>query len=143
MTEQSGDTPCSWAPRVLSEYEIGHGVSAIEAVLRSDKPLAEVGCRRANLADLEADLQGCLDLVSESGDVKFWTRPYGPRFRYGFYREPWALHALDFIDRGELDPLERAWISGLLFGYRPRAIQQYIDRQNDGGSVPRGTILAP
>ena len=28
-----------------------------------------------------------------------------------------------------LDETSRAWISGLLFGYRPREIQTYIDRQ--------------
>jgi hypothetical protein len=116
----------------LSEYEIGRAVGAIEAVSRSDKPVAEVGCQEAALAELEVDLQECLKLADATGEVRLWTRPSGPRFRYGFYKESWVPGALDFLDRAELSEVERAWISGLLFGYRPGAIQQYIAREARG-----------
>ncbi len=119
----------SWAPKVLSEYEVGRCVSAIEAVARMDKPIAEVGSQRVNRAELEADLKECLNLVGHSDGVQLWVRPSGKRFRFGFYREPWALSAIDFLSQTELDETSRAWISGLLFGYRPREIQTYIDRQ--------------
>lgn len=116
----------AWTPKVLSEYEVGRCLSAVEAIARTDKPIAEVGCRDAKLADLESDLQGCVGLVSGDYGVRFWTRASEGRIRYGFYREPWALDAIDFLDRTDLDPGARAWISGLLFGYRPDAIQQFI-----------------
>lgn len=118
-----------WIPRVLSEYEIGKAIASIEAVLRADKPIAEVGCRQAEIADLESDLSACVGLVSADCGVRFWTRVSGNRFRYGFYKEPWVLDAIEFLDRTDLDAVTRAWISGLLFGYRPSAIQQFITRE--------------
>lgn len=119
-----------WVPAVLSEYEVGRAIWAAEAVARSEKPVAEVGTRPVDSLDaLEGDLRECLKLVHDSEDVRFWTRPAGEtRVRYGFYREAWALAALDFLDRAELASTDRAWISGLLFGYRADAIQQFIDR---------------
>ena len=129
--------PAQRVPRILSEYEIGRSISAIEAVLRTDKPIAEVGCRQGTLSDLEADLQGCLDLVQRQCPVQFWTRQDGPRIRYGFYLQPWAIEALDFLDRADLGEPERAWIGGLLFGYRPDAIHEYITRQRAEPTRPR------
>lgn len=122
----------SWVPRLLSEYEVGRAVSAIEAVSRSDKPIAEVGSTQAERGDLEADLKGCLALVRGVEDVRFWIKvASGTLLRFGFYREPWALDALDFLDRADLPETDRAWISGLLFGYRPTAIQNFIARQSE------------
>lgn len=119
-----------WEPLVLSEYEVGRAVAAIEAVSRSDKPLAEVGCRDAPDGDLKSDLEGCLKLVRGAHSVRYWTKPSkGDGCRFGFYKLPWALDALAFLERVDLDETDRAWISGLLFGYHPRAIQEYIGRQ--------------
>ena len=120
----------SWTPRVLSEYEVGRCVSAIEAIARTDKPIAEVGSRTARADDLEADLTACVNLVSADCGVRFWIRPSHGRLRYGFYREAWTLEAIDFLDRTTLDSHARAWISGLLFGYRADAIQHFIARDS-------------
>jgi hypothetical protein len=98
-------------------------------VARTDKPISEVASRQASRADLEADLAGCIGLVGHADDVKAWIRPSGKRFRFGFYREAWALRAIDFLGETDLRPEDRAWISGLLFGYQPSQIQAYIDRQ--------------
>ena len=38
-------------PRALSEYEVGRAVAAIEAVSRTEKPVAEVGCQEAARVD--------------------------------------------------------------------------------------------
>jgi hypothetical protein len=122
-----------WIPKVLTDYEVGRSVSAIETIARSDKPVAEVGCQQVILADLEDDLAECLKLANVVPEVRFWTKASGVRFRYGFYKEAWVLGALDFLDRAQLGETERAWISGLLFGYRSGAIQQYIARES--GSV--------
>lgn len=119
----------TWKPILLSEYEIGRAVSAIEAVSRCDKPISEVGGIEAQQPDLETDLIGCLRLVRGADDVRYWIKPSGSRLRFGFYREPWALDALEFLDNADLDESNRAWISGLLFGYRPKAIQDFIARQ--------------
>lgn len=127
MEIRDSDTPV-WVPKVISEYEVGRAMSAIEAIELLDKPIAEVITRHAVLADLEDDLCHCLELAGNPSGVNFWTRPTGDgkKFRCGFYREAWTLKALDFLDRTELSQLDRAWISGLLFGYRPTAIQQFI-----------------
>jgi hypothetical protein len=119
-----------WTPAVLTEYEIGRAIWAAEIIAKSDKPVTEVGCRAAAPAALEADLRECLKLASESADVKIWMRRSdgGKRLRYGFYREAWVVGALDFLDRADLPETDRAWINGLLFGYRSDAIQRFIDR---------------
>jgi len=62
-------------------------------------------------------------------NVRIWTRPtIGNRTRYGFYRDAWVLRAIDFLDRTDLDDADRAWIGGLLYGYRSDSIQQFLNR---------------
>jgi hypothetical protein len=119
-----------WAPAVLTEYEIGRAVLAAEMIARSEKPVAEVGCQNvATTAALEDDLRECVRLAGHADNVRVWTRATsGGRVRYGFYREGWVLDALEFLDRADLSDVDRAWISGLLFGYRGDAIQQFINR---------------
>lgn len=118
------------APSVLTEYEIGRAVWAAETIARCEKPLAEVGCQRvASIAPLTADLEECIRLAGHADNVRIWTRPtIGNRTRYGFYRDAWVLSAIDFLDRTGLDDTDRAWVSGLLYGYRSDAIQQFINR---------------
>lgn len=121
----------AWTPSVLTEYEIGRVIWAAEIVAKSDKPVTEVGSRIAPQGALEADLRECLKLASEAADVQIWIRKTaGNRLRYGFYREAWVVDALDFLDRENLRETDRAWISGLLFGYRSEAIQRFINRLN-------------
>lgn len=119
-----------WTPAVLTEYEIGRAILAAEIIARAEKPVAEIGaCKAASVALLEADLWECVRLAGHAENVSVWTRATsGGRVRYGFYREAWALDALDFLDRAELRDGDRAWIQGLLFGYRADAIQAFIAR---------------
>lgn len=66
----SADVAEEWTPKVLTEYETGHCVSAIEAVSLLGKPLAEVSTRRTCLIDF----LGCIDLPKETCPVRLWTR---------------------------------------------------------------------
>lgn len=123
--------PVTWTPSVLTEYEVGRAVWAAEIVAKSDKPVTEIGCRAIASPDaLENDLRECLKLASEAADVKIWTRRSdgGKRLRYGFYRDAWVVSALDYLDCAEIPDVDRAWINGLLFGYRSEAIQRFINR---------------
>jgi hypothetical protein len=122
-----------WTPAVLTEYEIGRAILAAEIIARSEKPVVEVGCQKVtSTAALEDDLRECMKLAGHADNVRVWTRTtIGNRVRYGFYREGWVLDALDFLDRAELPDVDRAWIGGLLFGYRADAIQQFINRTNE------------
>src|SRR5258708_31843715 len=72
-----------WNPKVLSEYEVGRCMFAIEAIALLGKPLVEVCTRSAQVADLESDLQGCIELSlsGDKGNVRFWIRPSGSRLR--------------------------------------------------------------
>jgi hypothetical protein len=119
-----------WTPAVLAEYEVGRAVLAAEMIARSQKPVAEVGCQKiASTVALEDDLRECVKLAGHADNVRVWTRATSDgRVRYGFYREAWVLGALDYLARAELSEVDRAWISGLLFGYRADAIQQFINR---------------
>lgn len=116
----------AWKPIVLTEFEIGQAMAAIEGVSRLEKPLAEVGTRTAAEADIESDLLACIESAGETGRVCPWMRRVGEHVRFGFYSEPWALDALKFMDRTDLKPSDRHWINGLLFGYRSSAIQRFI-----------------
>jgi len=120
----------AWTPIILTEYEIGQAMAAIEGVARLEKPLAEVGTRMATEEDLERDLLACIDSAGETQRVFPWIRRTGEHLRFGYYAEPWALDALDFLDRTTLQPSDRHWISGLLFGYRSSAIQRFISAQS-------------
>ena len=114
------------SPHTIAVYRDAWRLLLVFAGERTGKPPSSL-----DVADLEADLRGCLDFVGRVGEVKFWTRQAGDvsLFRYGFYREPWALQALDFMDQAEdLCDTDRAWMNGLLFGYSPQAIQEYITR---------------
>ncbi|HEY4528333.1 MAG TPA: hypothetical protein VJJ48_00695 [Candidatus Paceibacterota bacterium] len=115
-------------PRILTEYEIGRSMGAIEAIELLDKPIAEVMTRRAKLRDLEADLEDCIKLSGTRGIKYYVRRASDGRYEYGFYRYPWVLAGLDFLQRTKLSDLDRSWISGRLFGYTPREIQRFIDR---------------
>lgn len=106
---------------------MGQASAAIEAVGRLGKPIAEVGSRVGRREDIEHDLRTCLDGRREAGHLSIWVRAEGERFRFGFYAEAWTQRALDFLDRTDLDPSDRHWICGLLFGYQPAAIQEFID----------------
>lgn len=119
-----------WTPSVLTEYEIGRAILAAETIARSEKPVAEVGCQKvASLPSLIEDLRECIRLAGRADNVKVWTlETNGGRTRYGFYRERWVLDALAFLDRSELADADHAWISGLLFGYRSDAIEEFIAR---------------
>jgi hypothetical protein len=120
----------SWQPLILTEFEIGQAMAAIEGVSRLEKPLAEVGTRTASEQDLEQDLLACIESAGETQRVFPWIRRVGEHCRFGYYAEPWALEALDFLDRTDLKPSDRHWISGLLFGYRSSAIQRFISAQS-------------
>lgn len=119
----------SWKPAILTEFEIGQAMAAIEGIARLEKPLAEIGTRIADEDDLRRDLQACIDAAGETR-VFPWIRRVGEHVRFGYYAEPWVLDALDFLDRTELQPSDRHWITGLLFGYRSGAIQQFISARS-------------
>lgn len=115
--------------KVLTDYEVGRCSSAIEAVVLLGKPIVEVMTRKAVREELEADLKQCLEMGRKlSRRVKYFVLPAGSRFRYGFYLERWTLEALIFLEGRNLSGRDRAWVSGLLFGYTPGEIQKFINR---------------
>jgi len=65
------------------------------------------------------------------------------RWSYGFYREPWVDEAILFIDHVELPAFHRHWISGLLFGYTPGAIQRFLSAEQvlQGATEPHDDTL--
>lgn len=118
-----------FVPKVLPEYMIGRAVSAIEAVSMLGKPIAEVSSIKASEKDVLNDLKGCLALSPASEGIQPWIWADSGRMRFGFYREPWALEALKYVDQMDPKDLNRHWIAGLLFGYRPERIQEYLDKE--------------
>jgi hypothetical protein len=123
------ESPKVWHPCVLSEYEVGRVFSAIAEVKRRGKPLAEVGMRICEKEDLLRDLSQCLAQDQGTGKAFIWTMPSDKGFRYGFFSHEWVFRALIFMEQRDLDPKDRIWIQGLVFGYTPSAIQEFLDRQ--------------
>ncbi|MEJ0021552.1 MAG: hypothetical protein WDN47_03120 [Candidatus Doudnabacteria bacterium] len=125
----------------ICTYEYEQCMIAIKLLARGRKPFSEVCARRAKKSDLEHDLAMCLKRAGQTGKVFYWIRHYGKegrwrglyRWRYGFYRQPWTLSAFDFLDRAKLSRFDRDWIQGLFFGYAPKRIQEFLDKQKAGG----------
>jgi hypothetical protein len=117
--------------RVLTEYECGRAQIAIEWVARGQKPIAEIGGRPITDCDISAlacDLDG---LICKSGESVFgFLAPEGAdRCMYGFYKYPWAIGALLHvlgIERAPEGARQSSWLQGLVFGYSPSAIQEFI-----------------
>jgi hypothetical protein len=116
-------------------------LSAIESVSRTAKPVAEVGevrCGgRREIEDLRAFLDSCVRQFGDQNVRYYVLRTEGKRYSYGFFVHPWVMHALRFIKNGgrSLRPSDRHWLQGLLFGYRPDAIQHFL--RNAGSGRPK------
>jgi hypothetical protein len=132
----------AWTPKILSEFEIGQVMTAIETVGRIGKPLAHVGSRIGAEPDLRADLEACLVDAGETGRVSIWMERQGARVNYGFYGQPWVLRALTFLQTPDLQPQDRHWINGLLFGYDAAAIQRFAEANGVADERIR-TLLFP
>src|ERR1700740_1688046 len=83
--------------RILSDYERGRAITAIEWVARSQKPIVEIGglpFKDCDLVSLSNDLGLCIPKSGAS--VRAFVMPdNAPGFCcYGFYRYPWAIQAL-------------------------------------------------
>jgi hypothetical protein len=121
----------------ICRYTYKQCMIAIKVIARGRKPFAQVSAMRARKADLEYDLAMCLKRAGQTGKVFYWIRHYGQegpwrglyRWRFGFYRQPWTLSAFDFLDRADLVQVDRDWIQGLFFGYSPKRIQEFLDKQ--------------
>ena len=114
--------------QILSDYEVARSIAAIEAVGRLGKPVAEV-CDVAviRLDELEDDLDTCLEQARQAGVMAYIRDHENGRATYGFFRYPWVLAALEFIDQHHQDLGQaKDWISGLLFGYEAGAIHAFV-----------------
>lgn len=115
----------------LSNFEAGRCLSAIEWVSRGDKPLAEVGCVRLELAEvgrLQAALDDLLGRAGETGIRAYILQLADLRmYAYGFYAEPWTIEARLFLEENACPD----WLQGLLFGYSPSSIQAFINSSDE------------
>jgi hypothetical protein len=114
---------------VLTEYEAGHAITAIEWVARSGKPIMEVGSRLVTPREvhrLAADR--CLDIAGESDVRAFIARGSDSWWQFGFYRHPWAIAAFLHLQSGtpRVEGAHAIWVRGLLFGYDAEAIEGFI-----------------
>src|ERR1017187_10475755 len=85
---------------ILSDYEFGRAMTAIEWVALGDKPIVDAGghvvdaAGRNHLAD---DLNHCLDVSRRENVHGYIMRDRTGWWAYGFYRYGWALEALLFL----------------------------------------------
>jgi len=123
--------------RILSEYECGRALTAIEWVARAQKPIVEVGGFPLAACDVRAlvhDLERCISMSRESVRAFIMPTRESDFFCYGFYRYPWAVQALLAVWGVEPvpDPHSALWLQGLVFGYSPDAIQRFMSSASGG-----------
>lgn len=105
---------------------------AIEWVARAQKPIVEIGGRPIPGCDLLALVNELDMLIEASGEsVLAFIAPdkFVDYCCYGFYKYPWAIEAfLDVwgIERAPDGARQSLWLQGLVFGYTPLAIQEFI-----------------
>jgi hypothetical protein len=125
----------------MDAYEYQMCLKAIRAIASGRKSFAQVFSGRYRKPDLEFALAQCLHRTKQTGKVFYWIKRYDSRegrfrgkyrWQYGFYRQPWTLAAYEFIYGTKLSTFNRDWMAGLLFGYKPAAIQKFLDKQKAG-----------
>jgi hypothetical protein len=121
---------------ILTEYETGHAITAIEWVARGGKPIIEIGGRVLSAEKIESlsdDLNRCIDIAGESEVYGFVLRD-GDWWRFGFYRYEWAIAGLLhlFGEAPAIHGTHAHWIRGLLFGYSSDSIHRFISSECDG-----------
>jgi hypothetical protein len=87
---------------VLSEYEVGRAITAVEWVARAGKPIVEVGSRLLGpweLHHLAEDMALCLAVAGEPAARAFIVLGSDGWWRFGFYRHPWAIAAFVYLQQ--------------------------------------------
>ena len=117
---------------ILTDFDFGQCLRAIDEVALRGKPLAEVGQRSAAelaVGELKADLRSCIEM---SGfPVTAYIIADIEIVRFGFFQHRWVGEALMFVEEEADQLLPRHhihWLQGLLFGFTPAAIDQFIER---------------
>lgn len=131
--------------RLLSQFELARCLSAIEAVERLGKPAAEIGSKRLAPGTLPVLMTELHRLAEHVPGLQWYTYDDGGgRVTFGCYRFDWVGKALDFIEKmgGSLDESTRAWVQGLIFGYRPEAIEDYV-RSSSASGESESTLPRP
>ena len=123
--------------KILTEYELGRGVTAIEWVARGGKPIAEIGGRilaATEVKYLAVDLNRCLEVAGEPQVRGFIMRDTSGWWQFGFYQHRWAILALLYLQQKApaIQDAHAHWVRGLLFGYDSEAIQQFILSSSSG-----------
>jgi len=131
---------------IMTEYEAGHAITAIEWVTRAGKPIIEIGGRLITPTEIDLlaeDLNHCIEISGELDVYGFMMRDRDDWWQFGFYRHSWAMAALLHLQQ-ETPRIQGAhahWVRGLLFGYDAEAIQRFMSSACDGpASISR---LAP
>src|ERR1700694_23584 len=124
--------------QTLSEYECVRAQIAIEWVARSAKPIVEIGGRvisECDIGRLADDLDRCITLSGELVQAFIIQDKVPDYCCYGFFRHPWVINALLCawgVRPLDADPDDSLWLQGLVFGYSPDAIQQFISSAQRG-----------
>ena len=120
---------------ILTEYEAGRAITAIEWVARGNKPIVEIGSRMLPDADAEhlaTDLYHCIEISGESEVRGFAIHDAQGWWQFGFYRYDWAISAFLYLHNEEAPAIQGAhahWVRGLLFGYNAESIQRFISSE--------------
>jgi hypothetical protein len=120
----------------LTAFELALRKSAIEAVALLGKPVAEVITIPCDdLPALASELAECI--ADYAPHVKAFIRETEPGYvNYGFFVHSWVLDALDYCVRTDIPEPHLHWIQGLLFGYRPDAIERFLTSSESDATSP-------
>jgi hypothetical protein len=123
---------------VVSLYDLARCHAAVEAVVRLDKPIAEVPipARIHVLGALVDDVVACAAL-SETGDVRVHVDYRDGVASCVFYRHDWCRAALAYVRGAGFPAPVVDWFQGLLFGYKPEAIERFTKLLGGHHELPR------
>ena len=121
---------------VLSDGETARALAMIDAVARHGTPITIARTHPLAGRDVDRLRRELVDLLAwcDEPGLSAYLRPAPDhRWAYGFFRFPWALRALHFLDveRGleALGPFHAEWVQGLLFGNDAAAIARHLQAQ--------------
>ena len=125
------------------QFALGMALISIRDVGTGAKPIATGEIRRGE----RKALTGLLKRSGFARTVRLSFRRADGAGNIGYccWRFPWAAKALEWIDQCQVDSngdYHRHWIQGLLYGYSPEAIDEFLSRlsgrtSKSGVSTPR------
>ena len=135
---------------VLSDTDVARALAMLESVAHRGTPITLARTHPLAQRDVDRLRRELVDLLAwcDEPGLSAYLRPIAHRrWAYGFFRYPWALRALHFLEvEGGLDklgPVHGEWVQGLLFGNDAAAIARQLQAGSDDAPSSQEPVRRP